>query len=132
MERARKVIKKRLAALLIGAAAMGAAVAGPVSTASAAPASDGGCDSATYEFCAYTGTGYTGSSIKVRWGQPDQWISLRNTALWHQISSVVNNTNYTWGLASDAGQVYLSVAPFHHLSSLGSADNKAEVLGLWH
>ncbi|WP_399896136.1 peptidase inhibitor family I36 protein [Streptomyces sp. BBFR51] len=122
--------KKQLATVVMGMAAVGATLAGTATEAAAAPAADGGCDAATYEFCLYASPDYKGSSLKVRWGQQDDFdFSQTRQDMWHNVSSVVNNTNYEVAFAKLYGKNYFKVAPFHHLSGLGSADNTSEWVG---
>ncbi|MGW7572296.1 peptidase inhibitor family I36 protein [Streptomyces tendae] len=112
--------------------AVGATLAGTVTPAAAAPAADGGCDSATYEFCLYTNTGYKGDSVKVRWGAEDYYVYMYNYEnMWHNVSSVVNNTGYDLAFSPLDGDVDFKVAPFHHLSSLGQWDNTAEWVSVY-
>lgn len=118
--------KKRLAAMSVTLLAAGAVMTG---TASAAPANNDNCDPAVYEFCVFADAYYGGASYKVQWGQSDEWIQLPDS-VHGKVSSLVNNTGYTWNTAWDSGSIIFRVPTYLHVPSLGSDDNKIKVIGI--
>ncbi|MFF4903195.1 peptidase inhibitor family I36 protein [Streptomyces sp. NPDC001068] len=119
-------LKRSLVALSLGTVAAAGAVTG--AAGSAAAVSDP-CPSAQYEFCIFKDVNYGGDFYGVRWGASDSWVNVPASGK-GTISSVINNTNYTWNLRNSSGSTILVVGKFYWLSSLGSADNKTASFGI--
>ncbi|MGW0302799.1 peptidase inhibitor family I36 protein [Streptomyces anthocyanicus] len=120
--------------LVLAGVSASSIVLGATGPASADQWGIGNCDPSVYKFCFYEKSNYSGSSVGISWGDAanhyyrvSKWGFMNNN-----ISSVKNNTNYSWCLydRGDLKGEILKVSPFHQLSGLGSADNKTESFGI--